>query len=345
MANPYKRQRNFLVALEPVHVGAGSYRIGLVDNTIVREPHTNLPKIPGTSLSGVARAYAALACDVAHPPTDEKESKYLKCSGKGGPDGDTHCGEADCPVCTTFGFSRGESKSSFQGLAAFSDAHLLFFPVHSMNGPVWITCPAALAEFVTIDHTKDDSAQFADGSLAANGGINLGWRWFDKKADGDFAAKLTALKSADDKLKKLADDQSLTAILANRVLLISDLMFEQVVNDNLEVRTSVAINPKTGAAEDKALFSYEALPRGTVLSYVVTAMDPQHFRILAENGASQQAVEGTIQGRLELKIAMTIDDVLKHATEGLAYLSTLGLGGMGTRGFGRVKHIAGPVLV
>jgi len=341
MDYPYKRQRNFLVALEPVHVGAGSYRIGLVDNTIVREPHTNLPKIPGTSLSGVARAYAALACDVANPPTDEKLSKYLNCSGKGGPDGNTHCGEATCPVCTTFGFSRGD-KSSFQGLAAFSDAHLLFFPVHSMNGPVWITCPAASAEFVTIDHTEGDKAQFADDSLATNGGINLGWRWFDKKVDGDFGNKLKDLREGAAKLKKLADDPNFTAILTKRLVLISDLMFEQVVNDNLEVRTSVAINPKTGAAEDKALFSYEALPRGTILTYVVTATDPKHFRILAENGEMQTATEQTIR---ELKIAMTLDNVLQHATEGFDYLSTLGLGGMGTRGFGRVKHIAGPVLL
>ena len=48
------------LALDPIHIGTGEFRLGRVDNTIVREPGSNLPKIPGSSIAGVARAYVAM---------------------------------------------------------------------------------------------------------------------------------------------------------------------------------------------------------------------------------------------------------------------------------------------
>jgi len=42
-------------ALDPIHIGAGGYRLGMADNTIVRDPATDVPKIPGTSITGVVR--------------------------------------------------------------------------------------------------------------------------------------------------------------------------------------------------------------------------------------------------------------------------------------------------
>ena len=63
--------------------------------------------------------------------------------------------------------------------------------------------------------------------------------------------------------------------IRNRVVLVSDGLFSQIVNSNLEVRTSVAINPETGAAEEGALFTYEAIPRATVLWMDVVVSDYQ----------------------------------------------------------------------
>ena len=57
----YEHRRFVFMTLDPVHIGAGGYRLGRVDNTITREPGTNLPKIPGTSLAGAARSYAAIS--------------------------------------------------------------------------------------------------------------------------------------------------------------------------------------------------------------------------------------------------------------------------------------------
>src|SRR5579884_1335515 len=53
--------RHLALCLDPVHVGTGGYRLGRVDMSIVRDPATGIPKIPGTSLAGAVRAYAELA--------------------------------------------------------------------------------------------------------------------------------------------------------------------------------------------------------------------------------------------------------------------------------------------
>ena len=87
------------------------------------------------------------------------------------------------------------------------------------------------------------------------------------------------------------------------------------------MRTSVSINPETGAAEDKALFSYEALPRGTVLVWEIIAKNPQHFQI----------------GNRQITAVSTPGEVYERAKQAHPYLEHLGIGGMGTRGMGRVK--------
>jgi CRISPR-associated protein Cmr4 len=112
--------------------------------------------------------------------------------------------------------------------------------------------------------------------------------------------------------------------ICDRLALVPDRLFPHIVNSNLEVRTSVAINPATGAAEEQALFSYEALPRGTVLAWEIIAKNPQHFQI---------------QGQ-RISAVSSPDDV--HAKVQLAhpYLEHLGIGGMGTRGMGRLKVLA-----
>ena len=96
------------LALDPIHVGTGEFQLGRVDNLIVREPGTQVPKIPGSSIAGVARAYAAMNKDA--PNGKEFGTRYLyrkgkdtkSCAGKGGDSGDDHCGERDCPVCVAF---------------------------------------------------------------------------------------------------------------------------------------------------------------------------------------------------------------------------------------------------
>lgn len=62
MSDPFTMQRYIATALDPVHIGTGGYKIGRVDNSVIRD-FDNVPKIPGTSLAGAIRSYAAMQFD------------------------------------------------------------------------------------------------------------------------------------------------------------------------------------------------------------------------------------------------------------------------------------------
>lgn len=317
-SKPYESLVYFALALDPVHVGTGGLRLGRVDMSIVREPGTNLPKIPGTSLAGACRTYAAM----------QENGKFPHCAGQGQAQGNYqgHCGQHDCPICVTFGFSKGD-QGSFQGLAQFSDARLVLFPVHSLAGPVWVTCPDVLRDFVTtqpsVRGTKqsasigpeiasqkalamtDTQVRVASGLKIGNQ-LNLGWLLLDV-AGNDFS--LDALNLPPE-----------IAAIAARAVLVSSKLFGQIVNDNLEVRTSVSIDPQTGAASEGALFTYEALPRASVLAFEVVVSHPKFYRV---NGNIP------LEGKMET--------VKQTAQNGLMLFDALGVGGMNTRGMGRMR--------
>lgn len=298
----YKLCRVIAMAVDPVHVGTGGARLGRVDLTIVRDPVTRVPKIPGSSLAGVYRAYAAMA-----------RGKYPRCAGLGQPDKrgqDGHCGQADCPICTVFGFARGQG-GGFAGLAAFSDAQVLLFPVATREGPLWVTCPNAL-RFARCELDADKVGDALYRSSGSARPLNLGWLLFEVK-------KLDTWNQVADMLVQY----KLPTYIQQRCAVVSDKFFGHVVNSNLEVRTSVAIDPKTGAAEEGALFSYEALPRATVLTWEVICKNPGHFRV-----GDKSPNPGDLDG------------VFKVAAQAHPYLEHLGIGGMGTRGMGRLRVLS-----
>lgn len=294
MAIRFQKSNYFFMTLEPVHVGIGGYRLGRVDASIVREAGTNLPKIPGTSLHGTARHYAAYRID------------KVDCAGQ-----ENHCGDASCPICYTFGFSKGSESQSYAGVVSISDARILFFPVKSMHGPVWVSSKNILNEAgIKIDDNPPDDVE-AWTSLKDDGDINLGWLMlkgrnglginFDSLIKGGSGGKFKAIK--------------------DRIVLVDDSLFSRIVNSNLEVRTSVSINPKTGAASDKALYTYEAIPRAAFL-YMETVVDDYR-------DGSPWNVEGAEW--------TSAGDVV---SAGLEWMEYLGVGGMTTRGFGRLQKVA-----
>jgi CRISPR-associated protein Cmr4 len=290
----------FALALDPIHVGTGGYRLGRVDMSIVREPGTNIPKIPGTSIAGACRTYAAM----------QVYGKFPRCAGLGQPKGNYqgHCGEYNCPICVTFGFSKGEG-GSFQGLAQFSDARLVFFPVHSLAGPVWVICPSILRDLEVTEPEPADGHVRAASGVKHSGRLNLGWLMLNV-AEGDPLSL------------KASTFLGLPQEILNRAILVSDKLFSHIVNDNLEVRTSVSIDPQTGAAAEGALFTYEALPRASVLTFEIIVSAPKFYQI---------------DGNLPLKGNGGMQKVKSTVTNGLKFFEALGIGGMNTRGMGRLR--------
>ncbi len=335
MTDPFVKKTYYTMTLDPVHIGTGGYRLGRVDNTITREPGTNIPKIPGSSISGATRAYTAMYVQSNNPMipakmkyqrpdkkvmvkkedgTEEEKTIYYSCAGKGADDGEGHCGKPDCEVCVPFGFSK--KGNSFQGLAQFFDARILFFPVHSMIGPVWVTCPSVLCEFVAIPAIKEDTFNAINRAYDKN--LNFGWLMLEVDKSSNVDIDFSKFPESEQFCK-------VCNIIMNRAFLVSDKVFSRIVNDNLEVRTSVAIDPATGAAEDGALFTYEAIPRSTIMWFEVVYNKPEYFRINGQEikkDDGKNADAGWIRGNVE---------------KGLKYLETLGVGGMNTRGMGRLK--------
>ncbi|CAB4243740.1 Type III-B CRISPR module RAMP protein Cmr4 [Methylacidimicrobium sp. AP8] len=315
MTNPsFQTYPTAALAVDPIHVGTGGTRLGRVDNAIVRDPVTKVPKIPGSSLAGVLRSYVAMRKQATegNRRIDSREKPYFPdCAGQGQPRPDGsggHCGQFTCPVCTVFGFARGE-RGGFAGLAAFSDAHVLLFPVATCEGPVWITAPLALRWLAGLQNVMDVREDAVNRAAAADK-LNLGWLLLPVVEHGQ-------METVKEKLQAMG----VPPYILERLGLVSDKLFPHVVNSNLEVRTSVAIDPATGAAEEGALFTYEALPRGTVLFWEVTCKSPHHFKINGENIAKVDSPDG----------------VYKVVEEGFPYMEALGIGGMGTRGMGRLR--------
>jgi len=303
MTQSYQKFEVFGLAIDPIHVGTGGSRLGRVDLSIVRDPVTRVPKVPGSSLAGVCRAYAAMA-----------SNKYPECAGQGQPDQGGkggHCGQANCPICTVFGFARG-TGGGFAGLAAFSDAYVLLFPMPTREGPVWVTCPDSLRR---IGH--ETTGDLGNAAYQQNGGakpLNLGWLLLERKTTLPNGNGWPTL------------NKNIPCYIGQRMVIVSDQLFTHIVNSNLEVRTSVSINPETGAAEEGALFSYEALPRGTVLVWDVVCKNPKHFQIGGQKISGKDNQDITEPPRV-FEVVRTAHPFLEH----------LGIGGMGTRGMGRLR--------
>ncbi len=313
----YRYQRYLLMTLDPVHPGAGGYRLGRVDNSIAREPGTRLPKIPGSSLHGAARSYAAYLYEKP------------QCAGQGQSGSSQHCGKPDCPICYTFGYIKGKAMSS--GVVNVFDAQLLLFPVHSMLGPVWVSTPSRLRQVRFENLPNDELSETACWTTLPSTPerLNLGWMMLDARKQDD------APSAPSDWEGSKAWDA-----IKGRLVLVSDSLFPHIVNSNLEVRTSVAIDPGTGAAEEGALYTYEAIPRAAFLTADVVLDDYN-----ADKNDRRPAFPITQTGNREPKNLPGGEwkGPLDVVRAGLRMMQCLGVGGMGTRGFGRIEIIGNPV--
>lgn len=273
-------------ALDPIHVGAGGYRLGAVDNTIVREPATDVPKIPGTSLAGVIREFATI-----HTMENDEECKK-KNSEKEKRD------SAEEEIKQYFG------DGNRQGMLRFYDGQIIFFPVSSIQGTVWITTKELLEYWLGEVKDKDrvkikipdeiNDKAYAIKGVNTNRPLNLGW----------VLLEVERVQNGKDVVLSSQLEQCV-----KRILIVSDKLFSQIANDNLEVRTSVRIDPTTGTAAEGALFTYEAIPRGTIIGFEV----------------------GIDTRREDDK-----DDIASLIKATFSYLKLFGIGGLGTRGFGRI---------
>jgi len=225
----------------------------------------------------------------------------------------TEDGKRRCPIVYTFGTTRDSGGQA--GRVSIFDARLLLFPVRSMAGPVWATTVELLEEAGFSVSQRPVGDERPTATLDWDGSINLSWLLFEKPvrttiSDGHLSG------------------QPSFAVVKDRIVVLTPRMFEQVVNSNLEVRTSVSIDPETGAAKEGALFTYEAIPRGSWLWCDVIEDDYKpDFPVTSEryNGGGSMGV--------------TWSRPLDVVFSGLRLMEYMGVGGMGTRGLGRLRVV------
>jgi CRISPR-associated protein Cmr4 len=276
--------------------------------TIIREPGTNLPKVPGTSLAGAARSYAAMR--YGKPAA---AGQHKKLDGKA---------KEKCPIIYTFGTAT-DTGGGRAGTVSLSDAMILFFPVHSNQGPIWISTVDILTSvgFAVSGPPPSDSGT-ATATLKASKGLSLGWLLLDAPDQATITPPKADLKDY--------------ARIAGRIVLLGPKLFSHIVSSNLEVRTSVSINPETGAAEEGALFTYEAIPRCTWLWCDIVQDDYRN----TFPTTTKQFKDGAENAGEPLGESEQWTKPLDVVNAGLRLVEYLGVGGMGTRGFGRMRMVS-----
>lgn len=305
--------------LDPLHVGTGGTRLGRVDNTVARDPATRLPKVPGSGLSGAVKdAYDLKLCN---------DGKTTRCAGANG------CRRDDCKVCTLFGTApsdeaggMGNNKAQ-RGIMAFHDALLVAMPVASLVGPVWVVDQKFATRLGLI---TGEVKGLPNPDVAAPSGLKV---WGDKVNMGSFLfPSNTKAAYSEPKIetltKKIAFLKSSGAtvddfkeITANMVA-CHPSVFPLIVDTAMEVRTSVTIDPNTGAAKPQALFTLEAVPAGAVFQTDLNFLGGKYPEKAFKEGDNTAA---------HLFAAIEQD--------AFDYLRMTGMGGNVTRGFGRVRFL------
>ena len=303
--------------LDPLHVGTGGTRLGRVDNTVARDPATRLPKAPGSGLSGAVKdAYDLKLCN---------NGKTTRCAGAHG------CGNDECRVCTLFGTApsdeagSGSNNKAKRGIMAFHDALLVAMPVASLLGPAWIV----EQEFAfRLGLITEQLSGLPNPDVAAPFSLKA---WGDKVNLGSFLFPCNSAvpyeDSTTEKLNEKIEFLISNGVIADDFLKIAAGMvachpsvFPLIVDTAMEVRTSVTIDPYTGAAKPQALFTLEAVPAGAVF----------------------QTDLNFLGGEFPEKAFQEGDNTARHLftaieQDGFDYLRMTGMGGNVTRGFGRVR--------
>ncbi|MDY6822369.1 MAG: type III-B CRISPR module RAMP protein Cmr4 [Thermodesulfobacteriota bacterium] len=227
-------------AVSPVHAGSGA-STSAVDLPIQRERHTNWPHIQASGVKGAMRDhYRKFAGEKQNQTINfifgsDKEND----AGQKGHDGD------------------------HPGAISVSDAKLLAFPMRSNVAPfVWVTCPSILIRlqndlaFARFEGIDDPPAIENEQAIAITG-------QYDQQ-NIVLEDAVVNIASAENKVALPSGFPSL-----DRLLLISDQMFDYCVSSCTEIQTQIKIDSKTGTAKDTALRYQELLPADSLMYSLV----------------------------------------------------------------------------
>lgn len=249
------QQALFIYCVSPVHMGAGT-AVGLIDNPIQRERHTDYPMIAGSGFKGAVRHHFWNQLD-----EHSRKDKSNLLNRLFGPE---------------------TNASDFAGAVSFGDAQLVAFPVRCLkNAFVYATSPTALARTartlglvnsvpawssITVDAGR---CHLVNPNLMSGDRLHL--------EAFEFIAQVSKpLMGISEWLSQhaLPSDAAYDFFrekLKTDLVLLADEDFSYFVRNATIVEPHVRINNITGTADDGGLFYTENLPPESVLIAPVMA--------------------------------------------------------------------------
>lgn len=243
----------FLYAVSPVHMGAGQ-AIGVIDNPIQRERHTDHPCFAGSGIKGAVRH------------------------------GFTAIGGDEKLIASLFGPDAG-SPDLHAGAVSFGDAQLVALPIRSLKGGyVYATCPQALARarrllgLIGIPVHWPALPSITEGHcLLATSGLLSGDKLHLEAFE--YAAKVSEdLRTISEDLRTISEDIASKALpegkayaffrekLKTDLVVLSDTDFAYFARNAMLIEPHVCIDEKTGTAnKEGGLFYTENLPPESLL--------------------------------------------------------------------------------
>ncbi|MDR0407643.1 MAG: type III-B CRISPR module RAMP protein Cmr4 [Campylobacteraceae bacterium] len=223
-----------MYAITPCHAGSGS-ALGIVDLPIQRERHTNYPLIYSSSMKGSFRAnFDRYKCKF-----DDNTKKFDKLTEN----------------------IFGDKSSNDNGYAAainISDAKILAFPMRSSVSPfVWITCSMVLERL-----NRDLILAGRDSEIVKYEKLSK-----DNEAivlHGDMQGDIV-IEDYQVKVKGKNEIKSDFFIQAERLLLVSDEVFNYGVSHCTQINAKIEIDQKNGTTKDGSLRYQEELPSDTLM--------------------------------------------------------------------------------
>jgi CRISPR-associated protein Cmr4 len=246
----------FIYCVSPVHMGAGT-AIGLIDNPIQRERHTDYPMIAGSGLKGAVRHHFWSQLDDGN-----RKDKANLLNRLFGPETDA---------------------SEFAGAVSFGDAQLVAFPVRCAKSAfVYATSPTALARAARTLNITGTNTDWTIPDIKAGHCRLLNQQLLNDNKLHLEAFEFTA-QTPDNLLSPIAEWLAGNTLpngdayaffrhkLATDLVLLSDEDFSYFVRNATVIEPHVCINDTTGTAKEGGLFYTENLPPESLLLAPVMA--------------------------------------------------------------------------
>lgn len=257
-----------LYAVSPMHAGSGS-ATGAVDLPIQRERHTNWPHVQASAVKGAMRAHF-------RNYADKKES-----------------------INQIFGSDIQDGKypgagDGIPGAISVSDAKLLAFPVRSNIAPfVSVTSPGVLKRLMNdLKMTGIDKDFNLPEFPVKDGAVSINFTPEHDRIVLEDALVTTTARADIPFLKEKCGD-------IERLLLISDTMFDHVVTTCTEVQTQIKIDHEKGTAQDGALRYEELLPCDTAM-YAIVHYSCQNFETPIQAKTIQTFIQENITDFIQI---------------------------------------------